>query len=424
MERENERRKFLKQLGIASFAAIPLPTIAKADFKEKLPATLPLPAPENEQYWEMVKRQFMVPGNLIMVNAANLCPFPYFIGEQVNNYTKELGKNVSFQYRALFADSRALALKMLGDFLGVAKSEIGITRNTSESNTIIVNSLDLKPGDEVLIWDQNHPSAGITFEQRAKRFGFTVKRLKLPAAPSSQAELIDVFSKSITNKTRVLAFSHISNVSGMALAAKELCTIARSKNVLTLVDGAQSFGSMEVNLKEMGCDFYTASTHKWLMGPLENGVLYVKQEHFDKIWPSVIGGGWKDGTSTVDEKICVLGQRNDASPVAIPSIIEFHGSIGKSNISKRVVQLNSYLKEQIRIKIPKAEFITPISPDLSAGIVIVNFPGKDPALVYQDLYTKYGIAAANVGGIRLSPHIYNTLEDMNRIVDALKNLSA
>ena len=193
---------------------------------------------------------------------------------------------------------------------------------------------------------------------------------------------------------------------------------------MTLVDGAQSFGLLDLNLKDMGCDFYTASTHKWLMGPLENGILYVKQEQLNNVWPSVIGGGWKDGTSSVDEKICFLGQRNEATPVAIPSIIEFHHSIGKRNISKRVVQLNSYLKEQISKKVPKAEFITPIAPELSAGIVIINIPGKDPASIYQDLYTKYGIAAANVGAIRLSPHIYNTLEDMNRIVDALKNLSA
>lgn len=425
MDKNNPRRKFLKQLGMVSFAAMPISAIAKHERIEKIHSPLPAPSPENEQYWELVKKKFMVPKNLIMVNAANLCPSPGTIVEQVNNYTKEfLGKNVSFQYRTVFADARALSLKMLAEFLGVSKSEIGITRNTSESNTIVINSLDLKAGDEVVIWDQNHPSARITLEQRATRYGFTVKKLSLPISPSSPTELIDLFSKSITSKTKLLAFSHISNVSGMALPAKELCAIAKQKNVLTLVDGAQSFGSMDLNLKEMGCDFYTASTHKWLMGPLENGILYMKQEHLEKIWPNVIGGGWHDGTSTVDEKICVLGQRNEASPVAIPSIIEFHHSIGKSNISKRVIQLNSYLKDEIRKKIPAAEFITPLSPNLSAGIVIVILPGKDPAIVYQDLYAKYGIAAANVGGIRLSPHIYNTLEDIDKIADALKALSA
>jgi len=425
MDKNNQRRKFLKQLGIASFAAIPLPAIAKGSNLEKIDSPLPSPSPEDEQYWKLVKKKFSVPVNLIMVNAANLCPSPTAIVEQVNNHSREfLGKNVSFQYRTVFTEARARSLTMLAEFLGVSKSEIGITRNTSESNTILVNSLDLKAGDEVLIWDQNHPSARITLEQRASRYGFIVRKVTLPVNPNSPAELVDLFSKSITAKTKLFAFSHISNISGMALPAKELCTMAKQKNVLTLIDGAQSFGSMELNLSELGCDFYTASTHKWLMGPLENGILYMKQEHLGKIWPIVIGGGWHDGTSTVDEKLCVLGQRNETSPVAIPSIIEFHHSIGKSNISKRVVQLNTYLKEQIRKKIPKAEFITPLSPDLSAGIVIVNLPGKDPAMVYQDLYSKYGIAAANVGGIRLSPHIYNTLEDIDKIADALKALSA
>jgi selenocysteine lyase/cysteine desulfurase len=90
----------------------------------------------------------------------------------------------------------------------------------------------------------------------------------------------------------MITFSHISNVSGLALPAREICRMAKAKGILTLVDGAQSLGFMDLNLQNMGCDFYTSSTHKWLMGPMENGILYVSKAQMEKLWPNIIGAGW------------------------------------------------------------------------------------------------------------------------------------
>ncbi|MDX2049110.1 MAG: aminotransferase class V-fold PLP-dependent enzyme [Chitinophagaceae bacterium] len=420
---QNKRRKFLKQFSAASLAALTPSAWATAtqDTFAKLPL---LPLQPDEQYWEMVKQQFTVPPNLIMVNAANLCPSPYFISEQVNSFTKNLGRDVSFQFRATLAEKRNKALAMMAQFLSVSKEELGITRNTSESNAIVVNSLDFKQGDEVIIWDQNHPSANAAVELRAKRYGFIVKKVTVPPSPASPDELIAPFAKAITVKTRLMAFSHISNTSGIALPVKQLCKLTNEKNILSLIDGAQSFGLLDMNLQETGCDFYTASTHKWLMGPMENGILYIKKESANHIWPNIIGGGWKESNAAVDERICMLGQRNDATAAALPDIIEFHYRIGKKNIENRVVQLNTCLKQQIQNKIPQASFVTPLSPAISAGIVIVNIPGKEPASIYQKLYEQYGIACAATGGIRFSPHIYNTMADIDKIAAALKKLSA
>ncbi|NJO25767.1 MAG: aminotransferase class V-fold PLP-dependent enzyme [Bacteroidia bacterium] len=313
---------------------------------------------------------------------------------------------------------------MMAQFLSVSKEELGITRNTSESNAIVVNSLDFKQGDEIIIWDQNHPSANAAVELRAKRYGFIVKKVTVPPSPDSPDELIVPFAKAITPNTRLMAFSHISNTSGIALPVKQLCKLANEKNILSLIDGAQSFGLLDMNLQETGCDFYTASTHKWLMGPVENGILYIKKESAKHIWPNIIGGGWKESNAAVDERICMLGQRNDATAAALPDIIEFHYRIGKKNIENRVVQLNTYLKQQIQNKIPQATFVTPLSPAISAGIVIVNIPGKEPSSIYQKLYEQYGIACAATGGIRFSPHIYNTMAGIDKIAAALMKLSA
>lgn len=426
---ENKRRTFLKQLLTGSVATLTFPAFANPDSTEDPSLSIsskfsPMGDALDERYWEMVKKQFTVPPNLMMVNAANLCPSPYFINDLVAATMKDLGKDVSFQFRRHFAEKRAISLDKLSQFIGVAKEEIGIVRNATEGNSIIVNGLGFKPGDEIITWEQNHPSNGIAWEQRAKREGFIVKKIAVPAVPKSPDELLAPFAKAITSKTRLITFSHISNTSGIALPAKEICQLAKSKRILTLVDGAQSLGMMDLNLKVMGCDFYTASTHKWLMGPLENGILYVSKEHVEHLWPHVISAGWKDSSTTVDEKLCVLGQRNETTPFVLPETLEFHQSIGKKIIEQRVRKLNTYLKEQVQAKLPQTTFVSPLSPDMSGGIVSVNFPGKQPQELYQKLYEVHGIACSATGGVRLSPHIYNTLEDMDKIVAALASLTA
>ena len=423
------RRKFLKQLCAGYTATMTYPAwgISPINHSVTLPSAGLLKEGKNaldEKYWEMVKQQFTVPPDLVMVNAANLCPSPYFINEQVIADTKNLATDVSFQNREKFNKKRKESLALLVQFLGVDNEEIGITRNTTESNNIVVNGLDFGPGDEIIIWEQNHPTNGLAWKQRAQRYGFTVKEISLPSSPQSVDDLITPFAAAITSKTKMITFSHISNVSGIALPAREICQMAKAKGILTLVDGAQSLGFMDLNLQDMGCDFYTSSTHKWLMGPMENGVLYVNKPQMEKLWPTIIGAGWNAKYQTVDEKICVLGQRNDPGTAALPNILEFHQTIGKKNIENRVRQLCTYLKEQIQTHLPQVTFITPLSPELSGGVIIISITGKSPGEYFQLLYEEHGIACAPTGGIRFSPHIYNTLQDMDRIVAALVSVSA
>src|SRR5258708_7973820 len=198
--------------------------------------------------------------------------------------------------------------------------------------------------------------------------------------------------------------------------------MAKAKGIMTLVDGAQSLGAVNLNLHSMGCTFYTASTHKWLMGPFENGIIYVNSDYFNKIWPNIIGAGWKESTA-VDENLCVLGQRNEPSPAALPETIGFHQAIGPQNIQKRIVQLNTYLKKKLREAIPQATFVTPLAPEFSGGIVVIHFPNKEIHEVTDKLYHSYGIATAPAGCIRLSPHIYNTMKDIDYTVKCLDTIA-
>lgn len=415
----NRRRKFIKQLSAGALAALTFPVVAQ---KKPVVALPELASAADEQYWNLVKMQFAVPSNLTMMNAANLCPSTYEINERVIEFTRALGKDVSFQYRSVFTELRKKSIGLLSEFVQADNGEIGITRNTSESNCIVVQGLDFNSGDEIIIWDQNHPSNEAAWISKAKRYGLVIRKVSVPVAPKAIAELVEPFAKAITPKTKLIAFSHISNLSGIALPAKEICQLAKAKGILTLVDGAQSFGMMNLALHEMGCSFYTASTHKWLMGPLENGILYISKEYISKIWPNIIGGGWKE-SKTVDENICVLGQRNETSTAALPETLHLHNTIGKAIIEKRIIELNSYLKNQLQKKVPDAKFVTPLSPQFSGGIVIITLEGKDPKEITQQLYEKYGIAVATAGGIRFSPHIYNTKADLTNVVNAVAELA-
>ncbi len=417
----SKRRNFLKSSVTGLAALVSTPILASHSV---LPIKLKLPNfDDSEKYWELVKAQFAIPKDLIMANSANLCSAPHAINERVQHYITAMNRDVSFQNRAVFAELRKEALNRIAKYLGVTNDEVGITRNTTEGNNMIINGLVLKKGDEVVLWDQNHPSNKESWENQAERDGFTVKRVPVPSNPKTKNDLIKPFTDAISPKTRLISFSHISNVSGITLPAKEICAAARNKKVLTLIDGAQACGFLNLDLADIGCDFYTTSTHKWLLGPLENGILYIKKEKITNIWPDRITVFWNNENETVDGRFCALGQRNETTPPAIIDTIDFHENIGKENIEKRIRALANHLKENIAKKISAAEFVTPIDPDLSGGVTIIKLPGREPRDVFSKLYEDYGIACAPTGGIRLSPTISATIGDMDKIVDALSKLA-
>jgi selenocysteine lyase/cysteine desulfurase len=420
------RRSFLKKAMIGTTSAIAFPAFAtdssnakKVNSLPEFKAALSPFNPTEENYWEMVKKQFTTSEKLTVVNAANLCPSPYFVSEKATDLLQQLQKDVSFQNRAIFSEKREIALTKLAAYLNCSLPEIGITRNTSESNNMVVHGLDLKKGDEVVLWEQNHQSNSISWKEQAKRFGFKVVTIKLPANPKSKADLIAPFAEAINKNTKLIAFSHVSNMSGLALPAKELCVLAKEKGILSMVDGAQSFGMFAIDVKDIGCNFYTGSTHKWLMGPLENGIIYMNAEMIDQVWPSIITAGWKPESNTVDGKFCALGQRNETTASAISDILDFHLSIGKEQVEARVRELNGYLKEQVSKSLKEVEFVTPIADEFSGGVTILSMPGKDTKAIFTKLYQDHGIACAPTGGLRLSPNIYNTKADIDKIVMAL-----
>jgi selenocysteine lyase/cysteine desulfurase len=422
----NTRRSFLGGLtGVAAgLAYSPLAAQTTHQLKPLLSQ-----ATGSENYWSLVAGQFPFRPGKIPMNAANLCPSPRVVSERVAELIRDEDSDVSNPNRSKFNAFADESRRKVAEHLGVSADEIALVRNTSEANNTINNGVPLKAGDEVVLWEQNHQCNNMAWDVRAARHGFTVKRVTVPATVKSADEIVKLFEAALTPRTKVLSITYISNTTGMRLPAKDLSGMARQRGIFVHLDGAQTWGYLKLNLKDIGCDSYSASAHKWFMGPKQVGVLYVRQEKIAEVWPSIVSVGWNSDaltTKIASKKFETLGQRDDGGVSAVATAVDFHRTIGYENVEARTTALATALKEGLA-KIDKVKLVTPMDPQLSGGAVISQMPGLDRAkmsALVKDLYDKYGIAGAATGGLRLSPHVYNTMADIELAIRGVRELLA
>src|SRR5438477_1524666 len=416
------RRDFARLLAIGGAAPFLTPATAWPRSVD-LP---PTPASPDEKFWAAVRDQFVMPKELTMLNAANLCPSSGPVLDALYNATKDMDRDPSFDNRVKLGEGRENTRKLLAQFLRVTPEEIVITRNTSESNNLVSNGVDLKAGDEVIITADNHPCNNTAWKQKAKRFGFTVKEIPVPNPHPGAEHYIDAFTRAITPNTKVIGFTHLTSTVGDLFPAKEICRLARERGILTLLDGAQSFGLMDVDLSDIQPDFYSGSAHKWACGPKENGVLYINKSAQTKIWASIFSA--YPGRVGVSRTFEGFGQRDEPAMIAFGEALKFQTQIGRANIEKRSRELTQALLAGLR-KIDGVKIWT--SPEASRTVAVVSLqPGSlDARKLATALYQKERIGCATRGGqdrpgIRLSPHFYNTHADIDRTIAAVKKYMA
>ena len=418
------RRSFLAKM--TAVATLPKAVSGRRDLLEHR-VGLPVPgdgsaSPEDESFWEQVRAQFAFREDRVPMNAANLCPSPRAVADRVEALTRDIDRDCSFHNRSKFHAMLEESRAQVAAQLGAGADEIALVRNTSEANNTVNAGVPLSPGDEIVLWDQNHPTNNVAWDVRAARFGFSVKRVSVPARPSGPGELAAPFVEALSGQTRVLAVTHVSNVSGIRLPVRELAAEARRRGVHFHVDGAQTWGALDVNLREMGCDSYSASAHKWFMGPKEAGLLYVREERIGELWPAGVAPGWgADAEPDVKgaRKFESLGQRDDACLAAVATAAAFHSAIAPPAVAARIAHLAAVLKEHLLEA--GLTLVTPTAPELSAGVCIVEAPG-DGRTAADRLYEEHGIAGAATGGLRLCPHVYNTMAHVQRAADGTKAL--
>jgi selenocysteine lyase/cysteine desulfurase len=389
-----------------------------------LPPTPPSP---DEKFWLDVRARYLVPPDVAFMNAANLCPTPLPVVESLDREARSYEANPSPDARSsLMRSGREEARRLLAASLRVTPEEIVITRNTSEANNMVSSGLRLGPDDEVVVFSDNHPTNLTAWREKGKRFGFTVSTVQHVTPHPGGEYYLDAFRKALTSRTRVLAFTHLTSSAGDLFPAKEICAMARERGVLSLLDGAQTFGAHDVDLSVIRPDFYTGSAHKWPTGPKETGLLFVGRDVHDRILPTVYG--LYGGAVGISRTLEAMGQRDDARLVALAGAVRFVDGIGRPAIEARGRELAQALVAGLR-KLDGVSFWTDQAPDRSAQIVVFR-PGTldvrrlGAAFVANERIVCTMRAGQDRPGVRLSPHLYNTMADVDRVIAAVKKYLA
>jgi selenocysteine lyase/cysteine desulfurase len=409
------RRDFARLLALSGSVFLPGPLRA-------WPAPLQqTPERPDEKFWLSVREQFLMPPELGVLNAANLCPSPAPVLEAMYRNTKDIDGDPSFDNRQKMNTGKENTRRLVASFLRVTPEEIVLTRNTSEANNIVSSGLDLKAGDSVIVFADNHPSNNDAWRQKATRFGYTVTTISQPNPHPGPEYYLEAVTKAITQQTRVIAFTHHTSTVGDVLPARELCRIAREHGVLTLVDGACTLGMLDVDLSDIQPDFYTGSSHKWPCGPKEVGVLYINKAVHGRIHPSIISA--YPGAVGIARTMEAMGQRDEPAIIGFGEALNFQTRIGRTAIEERSRSLGQALIAGLR-RIDGVQLWTHPDP-LRSGAVVSFQPGSlDVSKLSAALYRNDRIgcatrAGADRPGIRFSPHIYNTMAEVDRAVAAI-----
>jgi isopenicillin-N epimerase len=373
-----------------------------------------------EAYWTEIRKLFLIPADEVYLNNGTVGSSPAPVLKAVfdtYNDVERMAQDNPEDYPIWGYGDWNQVRDPLAAFVGCTRDEIALVRNSTEANSYICNGLDLKAGDEVLMTDQEHPGGEQGFLLRAKRHGIVVKKITLPKPVPNAAAVLNLFSDAITPRTRLIFFSHITTVTGAVLPAKEICALARSKGILSAVDGAHVIGMMKLNVHELGCDMYSSSPHKWLQAPKGSGFLYVRDEVIDRLWNTIVTGGWDDPKLRA-LRFQQIGSSNVPIIYGLRAAVEMANSIGMERIERRHRQSADYiLKEMVK---RGAESWTSPDPALRCAIATVNVaPVTMPDLEnWMWKEKKIRIRGGAPSKIRLSTPYYLLRKDVDRYLAA------
>lgn len=369
-------------------------------------------------YWAKIRKQFMMEEGFAYLNTGTLGPTPKLVVNALNEYWRLMAVNPN-ENSQIYQDRQDQIRAKAAAYVGATPDEIALTRNTTEGTTTLVHGLDLKQGDEILITQYEHNSLRETRYRHAKRFGLVVKEVKF-AMPSTNAQIMEAFEAAITPRTRVMHFANPLGGYGCFTPVKQLAALAHSKNILCFVDGAHCPGMAQVSLTDWGVDGFACNSHKWLCGAAGAGLLYVRKDIQDRIWPNIsIAHGDLKSARKYDQ----LSRRPWPMVAAFEDILDFHVAIGRARLEQRTRALGAYLRRNAA-EIPKVKIYTPMDPAMSSGSTAVGIEGVPGSRIKEYLRQKYDAYIPSGGtSVRISTHFFNTFEQADRVLKALKELS-
>lgn len=378
----------------------------------------------NEDFWFEIQRSFSITRGITNLNNGGVSPSPRIVTEALCRYIWQQEDVTAYTMWSILEPQSETVRTGLADIFGCDREEIAITRNASESLEILLMGMDLKSGDEILTTTQDYPRMLTTLRQREQREGLVLRMIKVPIAPSHLDDITAEFEKAISPKTRVILISHVINITGQMMPVKSICNLAKSKGIEVIVDGAHAFAHFDFKQPDLGCDYYGTSLHKWLFAPKGTGLLFVKRDKIEKMWPLMAA----DKSQKTDiRKFEEIGTHSAAPRLAIGEAILFHNGIGAKRKEERLRYLSRYWMTKLK-DLPNVRFHTSWEPNQSCGIANIEIVGVDPGALGTYLMDKHKILTTPIihdefKGIRVTPSVYTTLKELDRFVDVMDTVA-
>ncbi len=425
-----DRRSFLslagKGLGLAALSSSTVAALLKeVEAASKSVAHLtPQQAAMDEDYWSVIQNAFSVTRGIINLNNGGVSPSPRIVTEALVRYIWQQEDATAYTMWQLLEPQSETIRTGLAEVFGCDREEIAITRNASESLEILLMGMDFKSGDEILTTTQDYPRMLTTLRQREKREGLALKLIKIPIPPKNLNEITAAFERGITNRTRLILMMHQVNVTGQITPVKAVCDMARARGIETIVDGAHSFAQFHFQQRDLSCDYFGTSLHKWLYAPKGTGMLYVKRDKIEKIWPLMAAESKQAGDIRKFEEI---GTHSAAPKLAIGEALLFHNGIGGMRKEARLRYLSRYWMNRLK-DVPKVRFNTSFDPAQSCAIANVQIEGINPGAIGSYLFDKHRIFTTPIiheefQGIRITPNLYTTLGELDRFCNVMEKIA-
>ena len=406
-----------------SFAGLARLEAAGAEVADRTPEDVA----QDEFYWREIQEAFTLDRTLINLNNGNTCPSPRVVLEATKRYM-DMSNMLPVHYRGDIERHLQTVRRGLAKEFGFDEDEVALTRNASESLQIVQNGLDLAPGDEVITTEQDYPRMLTTWDQRRRRDKITVTRLQFPV-PTTQDDLYQRFERAIMPRTRVFHFCHITNLTGQLFPVQRLSRLARSRGIATVVDGAHALAHFPFKIRDLECDYYGVSLHKWLLAPIGNGLLYVRRENIPKLWPLQ---AVPERQANDVRKFEAIGTYPTSIRAAVAEALAFHQAIGAERKAARLRYLTLRWAKALESN-PRVKMLSSLDAGQTWGLAMVGITGVDSRALAQFMMDKYRIVInAVVGGqppnqvfdytgLRVTPNVYTTLQEIDTFVEAMQD---
>ncbi|NUN71411.1 MAG: aminotransferase class V-fold PLP-dependent enzyme [Bacteroidetes bacterium] len=425
-----DRRRFLsnvgKGLGLASLSSASVASLTDELHAAVAPyhGTAAGDLASNEDFWSTIQQSFSVGRGTINLNNGGVSPSPRIVTEALVRYQWQQEDLTAHTMWQVMQPQLETIRAGLASVFGCDAEEIAITRNASESLETVLMGLDLKSGDEVLSTTQDYPRMLTTLRQREAREGIVLKLIKIAVPARSNEETIEAFRKAITPKTKVMLLCHQINLTGQLLPVKELCALGRSRGIEVVVDGAHSFAQFDFTHKDLDCDYFGVSLHKWMYAPKGTGLLFVRREKIGKVWP-LMAAERKNANDI--RKFEEIGTHSIAPKLAIGEAIAYHQLIGARRKEERLRYLTDYWVGKLR-SVPGIYFNTAMRGREYCAIANVGITGVPPVDLAVHLHSKYRIITTPIDheefkGLRITPNLYTLTGELDRFCDIMTRIA-